>query len=255
MSNRRAMMFSLGGLPGTNFLTNLVAYYSFDASNATDIHTGTNNGTVIGSPTFPSGKNGNCIDFGNDNNFNYVNIADSTDFSFTNEITDVPFSISMWVNFQGFGSVGSWLINKRGNTSGSDEWSFAYAGGILTFAKFQFNNNGIVQLIRTSSSIFSTNTWYHIVYTDNGTSLVGSGQIYINGALNVASNSNSGGIYTRMNNGNSITRLGLNSWSTDSGFKHKGKLDEIAIWKNRQLTALEVTELYNAGAGKFYNTF
>lgn len=242
------------GVLGTNFLTNLVAYYSFDGSNATDIHTGTNNGTVIGSPTFPSGKNSNCIDFGNDNNFNYVNIADSTDFSFTNGTTDLPFSMSMWVNFQGFGSVGSWLINKRGATSGSDEWQFVYAGGRFIFNKFQFNNNGIAQEINSNTG-FSTNTWYHVIYTDDGSGSIGSGRIYINGSLNVSSNSNIGGTYTRMNNGNSITRLGLNSWSTDSSFKHKGKLDEIAIWKNRQLTALEVTELYNSGAGKFYNTF
>ena len=32
------------------------------------------------------------------------------------------------------------------------------------------------------------------------------------------------------------------------------KIDEVNIW-NRELTALEVTDLYNSGTGKFYPTF
>jgi len=256
MSNRRAMMFSLGTFPIANFLTDLIAYYSFDGSNATDIHTGTHNGTLVGSPTFPSGKNSNCIDFANNTSLNYFTIADSNDFSFTNGTTDVPFSMSMWVNFSNFSTTGNWLINKRSATTGNDEWSLAFiSGGALTFAKFQYNNNGIVQLISTNTGIFSTSTWYHIVYTDNGSGAVGSGKIYIDGALNVSSNSNSGGTYTRMNNGTRQVYCGINSWSPEVGFKHKGQLDEIAIWKNRELTSTEVTQLYNAGAGKFYGTF
>jgi len=253
MSNYYRSLIQYAG--GTNFLTNLVAYYSFDGSNANDIHTGTHNGTVIGSPTFPSGKNGNCIDFGNDNNLNYVNIADNNDFSFTNGTTDVPATISMWMNYQGVGSVGSWYINKRGATSGSDEWQFIFYLNRLQFYKFQHNNNSIYQLTESSSSPFIANAWYHISVTIDGTSSIGSTKIYINGNINVALDANYGGTYTRMNNGNAITRLGSNSWSLDPGFKHKGKLDEIAIWKNRALSALEITELYNAGAGKFYNTF
>jgi len=255
MSNRRAMMFSLGGLPSFNYLTDLVAYYSFDGSNATDIHTGTHNGTLVGSPTFPSGKNSNCIDFANNNNANYINIADSADFSFTNGTNDVPATISMWVNFENIGDFGSWLINKRNATIGGDEWQMMYYENRLQFTKFQYNNNGIYQATQSSPSPFVFNTWYHVLVTLDGTSSVGSTKIYINGNLNVALDENSGGTYTGMNNGTSIIRIGLNSWSVNLGFKHKGKIDEIAIWKNRELNSTEVTQLYNAGAGKFYNTF
>jgi len=255
MSNRRAMMFGLNNNTGSDFLTDLIAYYSFDGSNATDIHTGTHNGTLVGSPTFPSGKNSNCIFFNDNGNLDYFTIADSNDFSFTNGTTDVPFSMSMWVNFSSFSSTGNWFINKRGASTGTDEWQLAYIGGILYFAKFEYNNNGIIQFTQTSSGIFSTGTWYHVVYTDNGSGAVGSGKIYINGTLNVASNSNSGGTYTRMNNGTHPVYCGINSWSPNVGFKHRGEFDEFAIWKNRELTSTEVTELFNANAGKFYNTF
>jgi len=255
MSNRRAMMFGLKNILGTNFLTNLVAYYSFDGSNATDIHTGTHNGTIVGSPTFPSGKNSNCIDLGNNANLNYFTIADSDVFSFTNGITDVPFTISMWVWVDSVSSSGNWLINKRLATSGGDEWQLIFSGNSIGFFKFQFNNNGIHQQIATSENPFTLGSWNQVLYTDNGTGLVGSGKIYINGVLNSPFNFNSGGIYTRMNNGNAPVVLGINGWSPTQFLKHRGKLDEIAIWKNRELTSTEVTELYNAGAGKFYNTF
>jgi len=250
---------SRGGLPSTNFLTNLVAYYSFDASNATDIHTGTHNGTVVGSPTFPSGKNSNCIDFGNNTNLNWVNIADSTDFSFTNGTNDVSGAISMWVNFSAFSPIGNWLANKRGATNGSDEWQLAFiSGGGLNFAKFEYNNNSIVQSTTTATGLFSTGTWYHILITLDGTSSLGSTKIYVNGSLNVASDVNSGGTYTRMNNGTNLTRLGYGSWNNTSALidlKHKGSLDEVAFWKGVSFGATQATELYNAGAGKFYNTF
>lgn len=255
MSNRRSMMFGLKNILGTNFLTNLVAYYSFDGSNATDIHTGTHNGTIVGSPTFPSGKNGNCIDLGNNANLNYFTIADSDVFSFTNGITDVPFTISMWVWVDSVSLTGNWFLNKRGATSGTDEWQFILSANAIQFIKFQFNNNGIAQTIATGVNPISLGSWNHVVYTDSGTGLVGSGQIYVNGSLNVNSNTNSGGIYTRMNNGTFNVVAGINGWSPTQFLKHRGKLDEIAIWKNRELTSTEVTELYNAGAGKFYNTF
>ena len=243
------------GNQGTNFLTNLVAYYSFDGSNATDIHTGTHNGTVVGSPTFPSGKNGNCIDFGNNSNFYYVNVADSTDFSFTNGTTDVPFAISTWIWIDSTSGNGNWLLNKRGHTSGTDEWQLIYYGNKIQVYKFQYNNNSIFQRIASTVTPISFGAWHHIFYTDDGTGSVGSGQLYLDGVLNVNINSNSGGAYTRMNNGTAVVRMGLNSWSTDASFKHRGKQDEVAIWKNVNFGAVQATELYNAGAGKFYNTF
>lgn len=244
---------------GTNYLDGLVGYWSFDGSNANDIHTGTHNGSIVGSPTFPSGKNGNCIDFGNNTNLNWVNIPDSADFSFVNGTTPSSGAISMWTNFSAFSPVGNWLANKRGATSGSDEWQLAFlSGGGLNFAKFEYNNNSIAQITATATGLFSVGTWYHILITVSDLSSLGSTKIYINGSLNVASDVNSGGTYTRMNNGSNLVRLGYGSWNNTSALidlKHKGGLDEIAFYKNVNYGATQATELFNAGAGKFYNTF
>jgi hypothetical protein len=233
---------------GTNLLNNLVGYYPFN-SNANDLSGKGYNGTAIAvSPvTYVTGKVGNAINFVNDATPRYVDIADNNDFSFTNGTTDVPFTISLWVNLTSFSSTGNWFISKRGLTSGTDEWQFVFSGGRVIFNKFQFNNNSIFQNIQSSLNPFLLNTWYHICYTDNGSGAIGSGKIYINGSLNAPINANSGGTYTRMNNGTNFTRIGMNSWTPVENLKHRGLIDEVAIWKNRELNATEVAELYTKG--------
>lgn len=227
-----------------NLIENLVAYYPFN-SNANDFSGKGYNGSLIGSPTFVSGKVSNAINFENDTVLRYVDIPDNNDFSFTNGTTDVPFSISLWVNFSSFSTSGNWLINKRNSTSSGDEWQFCYTYSRLFFSKFQFNNNSIYQEVGTYINPFNLNTWYHICYTDNGSALTSGCKLYINGVLSNTVQSGSG-VYTRMNNGTSPTKIGL-SWNLSANLKHKGLIDELSIWKNRELTATEVLELYNKG--------
>lgn len=241
-----AKNYIFGRKYGANFLDGLVAYYPLN-SNANDSINGYN-GTQVGTPTFTSGKVSNAINFGNDATPRYFNIADNNDFSFTNGTTDVPFTIAMWVKFSAFNITGNWFINKRGATSVTDEWQFLFFQNRLQFWKFQFNNNAFYQQIATTTTPFSLNTWYHICYTDSGNASVGSGKLYINGVANVAINQNVEGTYTRMNNGTNLARVGYPSWSPPpASSHHKGLIDELAIWKNRELTATEVLELYTKG--------
>ena len=242
-----AKNYIFGRKYGTNFLDGLVAYYPLN-SNANDFSGKGHNGILVNSPTFTTGKVGNAINFGNDATARYFQVADNDDFSFTNGTTDVPFSISIWVNFSAFGATGNWLINKRGATSGTDEWQIMYYQNRLFFWKFQFDNRNIYQGVGTGLNPFNINTWYHICYTDSGNASVGSGKLYINGVANVAINQNVGGTYTKMNNGTNLVRVGYPSWSPPPiNSKHKGLIDELLIYKNRELTATEVLELYNKG--------
>ena len=240
-----AKNYIFGRKYSANFLDGLVAYYPLN-SNANDSINGYN-GTQVGTPTYTSGKVSNAINFGNDTNLRYFEVADNNDFSFTNGTTDVPFTIAMWVHFSSFNFIGNWLISKRGGVTGNDEWQFVFAEGRVIFTKFQFNNNSIYQTIQSSLSPLSLTTWYHVCYTDSGSASVGSGKLYINGVANVAINQNVGGTYTRIGNGSSITRVGQITLNTNTNLKHRGLIDELAIWKNRELTATEVLELYSKG--------
>jgi len=233
------------------FKEKLVAYYAFE-NNANDIHS-TNNGTLIGAPSFPTGKNNLGIDFGNNAGLNYVTIPDNDDFSFTDGFNDVPFSISLWVRFHAFNSVGNWLINKRGSAS-EVEWQINYTASLnaIGFAKFSLGGNSIFQVKRTNT-FTSLNTWNHLVCTDNGSGTLAGMNVYLNGVLQSGSTSDNG--YVRMQAGNSVTRIGMSAWVAQEHLKHRGMIDEVAIFKDRELTGAEVTQLNNAGAGKFYNTY
>lgn len=238
---------------GLSLTDNLIAYYNFN-SNSNDI-TGKSPNGVVTNTTYVSGINNQCVNFAN--NTARVDIVDSNNFSFTNGGgIDIPFSVSMWVYFTAFttaaGDYGNWLINKRNITSGGDEWQMVLYKDKFYFYKFDRVSNSINQSISSTSNPFTLNNWYNIIFTDNGSKTTSGMKIYINGVLLNTIDSSSG-VYTGMNNGSAITRIGLNSWDLSAPYlRHQGNIDEIAIWKGRELKINEVNQLYNNGIGKFY---
>ena len=235
-----------GNKYGSEYLLGLVGYYPLN-SNGNDLSGKGYNGTVVGTPTYSTGKVSNAIDFGNNTNSNYIDIPDNSDFSFTNGTNDVPFSVSMWINITAVSSTGNWFINKRNTTSGGDEWQIMLSGSRFRINKFQYNSNASFQDIYSNVNPFLLNTWYHICVTDAGTANINDCKLYINGVLSVSGRATTG-TYTRMNNGTSITRIGVSAWGFSNTLKHKGLIDELAIWKNRELTATEVLGLYTKGS-------
>jgi hypothetical protein len=243
----------LAGKIPINLLPNLVAYWDFDGNGTDSVNAITpiletnvtyNNDSILGTSAAITANNA------------ILRYADSDDFSFVNSSNtgDVPFSISCWVFFTAFSSTGNWLINKRNNATGGDEWQFNYfvEANRLNFQKIQFNNRLIAQRVQSSQNPFILNTWYHLVVTDNGTANFNGMNMYINGQNVSDIKVDTGGNYTRMNNG--ISSLGIMNanWSPQQFLNHQGRIDEVAIWKNRELTPEEITYLYNAGAGRTY---
>lgn len=233
------------GASGVNLNTNLVTYYKLE-SDVTD-SIGTQNGTIIGSPTFVTGKVGNAVNFINDAANNYLNLPDNNAFSFTSGGgVDLPFSISLWFNVTAFSSF-NFLVNKQSATG--FEWQLLLNGSTnILFSKF--TNTSISQGVIRSSSI-SLNTWHHLVVTDNGSKTNAGMKVYLNGVLGSNTNSNSG-VYTGMANTTSPVFVGNFGNSIGTANKHKGLLDELGIWKNRELTSAEITFLYNSGNGRTY---
>jgi hypothetical protein len=240
------ILFYESGKKRLNFLAGLVGYYPLN-SGATDSSGKGYNGNVFGTPAYSVGKVSNAIDFGNNTALNCIDIPDNSDFSFTNGTNDLPFTISMWVKVNAFSNTGNWLINKRGDTNGTDEWQLLIPpAGQISFEKFQFNSKTTYQALLTPASTIALNTWYHITVTDAGTANINDCKIYVNGVLNTVTRTTTG-TYTRMNNGTAKTRVGFSAWVADFNCKHRGLIDELAIWKNRELTANEVLGLYNKG--------
>lgn len=229
---------------------NIFAYYRIDG-NLNDSTGISPKGTPYVSFTYTTGKIGQGMqcDSALDK---MIDILDTDNFSFTNGPgSDVPFSISFWCNFASFGT--RWIVGKSNLTSGGDEWDVMYTTNRIRLRKFDRANNAIFQAVGTPASALSTGVWYHIVVTDNGSKTVAGMKIYINGVVQTLTDISSVGTYTGMNNGTCITRIGYPSWNLSS-FSNAffGTLDEFGFWRNRALSADDVTQLYNGGNGLTY---
>jgi hypothetical protein len=217
--------------PSTSLTTGLYVVYKAE-SNANDSILGTfTNGTPLGGLTYNTGKSGNAFVF--NGTTSYINYPADL-FKFTSD-----FSVSFWYNTSSTSFQS--LIDCYSNVGGKRGWAIQNTGTAINFKTFKDN----VTYSDLSYTI-STNTWHHIsVVRKSGT----SSKMYINGTL-VASDS----VTTDQNYVSNYSLIGA---INDGGILYNyasGKLDEIYMW-SKELTATEVTTLYNAGTGKFYPTF
>lgn len=227
----------------------LVAYYNFDGNSNASI--GGVNGTNVNTPTFTTGKIGSAIDFGTDTVQRYCQLADNDIFSFTNGLgTDIPFSVSMWIKISVFSSQNNYLLSKRVNNNLEEEYMMGVSptGGIF-FQKFSDNDS--YKIAGVSGGALSLNTWYHIVYVDDGTIPAGGQVFYINGVAQTTS-STIVNAYAGMPNGTSPLRIGQTTVNPSEARRHRGLIDELSFWKNRMLNQSDVTNLYNSGSGITY---
>jgi hypothetical protein len=202
---------------------NLKAY--FTADNIASDSTGGYTATLVNGATYATGKIGSAFSFDGVND--YVNISPlGSSFSAPTS----AHSYNAWIyptSVTGY----NWIIQNGLNNSGT---SMILNGDKLCFF-IQGGNNQT-----TSSATLTVNTWTMVTVVYNG---AGSVSFYKNGVL---SNSNSAS-WTEIVAG-SNTYIGAYI-----GAVHffDGKIDEVSAW-SKALTAAEVTELYNAGAGKQY---
>lgn len=217
----------------SHFIAGLVASYSL--SNGND-NLGLHNGTSV-NVTYGAGKLGNCGDFNASNRV--INISDSNDFSFTNGTNDLPLSLSVWCNFTSL--AGTQFIFSKWDGSTASEYIIAWNATFLTIIL-----TGPTSNIRSNYTFTPTlNQWYHFVFTYNGSGLNSGLKIYVDGSLVTTVNS---GTYTGMVDNTRFPRIG----NSNASEYFKGKIDELNIWKNRELTYGEVLELYNSNLGLAY---
>lgn len=146
----------------------------------------------------------------------------------------LPHSFSCWVKLSANTSTKFFMSFG----SGSNGSSIGFVnGGYLTFFA------GAVNAQLGSSFQIPLNTWTHVSVVYKGASFVTNNVLfYANGSL----------VYTgSLSQPSYIWRLHLGSCVGGSAQLLNGMLDECGVW-NRVLTAAEVSELYNSGAGKQY---
>lgn len=204
-----------GGGGSSSLLTGLLAFYNFsDNADASGNGVSLTNDNGV---TFSAGKIGNAANFNGGNRL-YSNYQ------------ILPASVSFWIKTNSFGG----FKNMFAMTADNDTKAIYLVQG-LSDGKLRFySDNGS---ILTSSAQVADNQWHHIVVNATG----GQISIWVDGSLDATAAGNVGSY-------GSISKFGWGAYPHGGDFL-TGQLDAGGFW-NRALTSAEVTELYNAGAGK-----
>ena len=208
----------------------------------------TNHGTLMNGCTFATGKIGQAFTFDGVND--YVALPDNS-LNFTGN-----FSYSFWIkstNTSSFTAIISNIENARSPFGFSHGYWYRLNSGKIQ-ASYRDGNNS-TEFLTTSVGSVSNGSWNHVVITFNKTNSTTGVKIYINGNIDTTGiPPNTGG--TALPIGYSspmkacIGALYFNG--AQSNFLPNGtSIDALSAW-NKELTASEITELYNSGNGKQY---
>jgi hypothetical protein len=167
----------------------------------------------------------------------FVTCGDSNVFSFGNGTTDSPFSISCWARFNSVANS-TGLMGK--DSYGTDtEYQIRLGSSNLRVRLYDDSTSGYIQ--KGLSNPLSTLTWYHLVFTYDGSSTSTGLKIYVDSVTPTQTGANGGGTYTAMENTASPFTIG----SVSNVFM-SGNIDEVGMF-NTELSASEILAIYNGG--------
>lgn len=163
----------------------------------------------------------------------YINCGNDSTLNF--ERTD-SFSVSCWVNISALAS--SQMLSKSLplGALGHRGWYFGLNGSnnISLFISNQKTNRIVVR----TNNTYTTDTWYNIIITYDGSSSASGCHIYVNNTDETLTTTN-----------DTLSATILNSEPFEIGryaSYHNGSIDEVSVW-DKELTPSEVTEIYNQG--------
>jgi hypothetical protein len=236
--------YTPAAIPTCGVTSGLLAYWKFDEGSGTSASdsAGTNTGTLVASPTWAAGKVGGALTFNG-----------------TSQYLTVPMVAGLRTSTC---SVAAWVKT----TLDDDETAIGFSKGsgytdgytieLGTNASAQLTNELITAFRNVGGTYYQAGyttatrsqlldgQWHHFVFTGDGSST----KIYIDGTSRTVSIDNSdSGICT--NNANIDTlRIGDQHTGGAEGNFFNGSIDDLRFY-NRALSAGEVSQIYNAGAG------
>ena len=247
-------LLSVASLPtesSSSLVNGLLAYWALEDATNTERLDCSGNGyslTPSNNPTKIAGVVGQGDRFyGNGVPARWLSGLTVPTFAITN-----GFSAAAWVSNSTSGNTG--IIGDCLSGAPDTGWFVArYTGSFPSAAYFQIFQSGSSYMYVTGTALITNNVWQHVVCTYAGTGTNGM-LVYINGTLDsISSRIQAGAIPTNINNSTyfivgarSSPYVGGNDWLMT------GAVDEVGLW-TRSLTSTEVSELYNAGSGKYFN--
>ena len=231
----------------TDLKTDLSSVWEFNETSGTSVYDshGSYNGTVVGARVNQTGKIDKCYYFDGSND--YVKFG-TTIGQFDRYDA---FSMSTWFKLSSLPSDGNDIMSKMRRPSPYEghEVRFA-ASNQLDFILIGIGTTGKAGKIRLTYT-FSTNIWYHILVTYDGTASMADGaEMYLNGDKQTVSVEVDNLLESILN-----TEIEFNvgnrhnDYAPESPFH--GYIDQPAMWE-RELNSGDASDLYNSGNGLAY---
>lgn len=211
-------------------LDNLIHYFKLEADGSDVLGAATPSPT--GTPTFTTGKIGNALTLNGTNQaIRYTGLATmdgatSFTYSFWLKPTSIP--------FVGYQAV--WAVGSAGQRT---PWIYTVDAAATVTLEFE-TNSGAADGNLTSAAL-TAGVWQHLVFTWNGTTV----KSYLNGVLNGTTDTTTGNTLANTDGDARFGDLPGLAWFA-------GQIDEVAMFKNKVLSPLEVSQLYNGGNGLQY---
>ncbi|RLC33523.1 MAG: hypothetical protein DRZ76_04230, partial [Candidatus Nealsonbacteria bacterium] len=228
-----------------NCLSGIVSYWTLNESSGTTASDSVdgNDGTLINSPIWSSGKVGNGLNFSNGD---YVSVNHNSNLELTQNLT-----ISMWVKPNSVSCSGPdpayALVSKRTYNHATPYEFMIACGGKL---RFHYWGTSIQWPSFDSTDTLTTGVWQHVVVTRSFSGITSTVTFYIDG-VEAGKSSQDTGAAQNSSDSFLIARDGYHTGYTNEG-SYSGEIDEVAIF-NRPLSDLEIQQLYQASLeGKDY---
>lgn len=221
---------------------NVVGIWGFDNCAAQDTSGYKNNGTIYGATCVSdtphsiigqgSGKNALSFDGVND----YVQLPSKMKIGAK--------TIELWVypTDATHANTLDVLLAETAATSNSYGNQIYWDHNLHIFHWSLFHSVAGNYYINLSSSVFSPNAWYYLVFTWNGTTNTNGVKCYVNGILNTQTTAT--GIETTVPTYN--TRIGRDYYSVSGGRYFEGSIDDVRIY-GEALTSAQIQKHYAEG--------
>ena len=228
---------------GPNVAANLTNYYTLNEASGTRYDsTGLADLAETGTVTSTAGKQSNAAYMPYDYSLKYLTASTVTG---TPGDLSSNFSMCQWVRIDALPStvVNSMVVGRDAAADGSISQHFIRisTGGVIS---------GVVgrtvawsaNITATTATTMSLATWYFVAYRWNASTKVVT--ISVNGGTNYTATA------TESTTSDATNKYNI-SLPVNSGATYGVAFDEVAVW-SRELSATDITYLYNAGAGRTY---